>query len=89
MNTITYCLYMSCFLCVQLAKQHGTELFETSAWTNQNISEAFAALAEKILDSVSFIWAERVTCDIHCLSMWASWCCLIHARHVIDVTASE
>ena len=39
---------------VQLAKQHGTELFETSAWTNQNISEAFEALAEKILDNVSY-----------------------------------
>ena len=40
---------------VQLAKQHGTELFETSAWTNQNIAEAFEALAEKILDSVSLV----------------------------------
>ena len=40
---------------VQLAKQHGTELFETSAWTNQNIAEAFEALAEKILDNVSLV----------------------------------
>ena len=40
---------------MQLARQHGTELFETSAWTNQNIAEAFEALAEKILDSVSCV----------------------------------
>ena len=46
---------MTVCVIVQLAKQHGTELFETSAWTNQNIAEAFEALAEKILDSVSLV----------------------------------
>ena len=46
---------MTVYVLVQLAKQHGTELFETSAWTNQNIAEAFEALAEKILDSVSLL----------------------------------
>ncbi len=54
---ITVCvngLLYQCICYLQLAKQHKCQFFETSAWVNTNIMEAFTTLAEQILNKVSF-----------------------------------
>ena len=54
---------------LQLAKQHKCQFFETSAWKNINITEAFTALTEQILNSVSILASAHSLCLFQSLTL--------------------
>ena len=45
-------LYNISFFILQLANQHSIRFFETSAWKDINVTEAFTGIAEQVLDKV-------------------------------------
>ena len=50
-----YYTYVLCLL--QLASQHGIKLYETSAWKDVNVTDAFTSLTELVLNEVTITYS--------------------------------
>ena len=50
MNLMSSIIFL--FFILQLANQHSIRFFETSAWKDINVTEAFTGIAEQVLDKV-------------------------------------
>ncbi|XP_064403077.1 ras-related protein Rab-13-like [Halichondria panicea] len=70
----------------KLAKQHKCQFFETSAWSNTNITEAFTGLTEQILNSAEqrigserseskLVLTSSIKSSVQQEPHGSSWCC--------------
>ena len=80
-NLMNFIIFL--FFILQLANQHSIQFFETSAWQNINVTEAFTCIAEQVLDKVG------VALDCTCTNITMCTCSIEILIVVLSLTRTQ